>query len=201
MQLLIRSSESAVPSYRSDEQEQGVEKLTLLGYHLQHTNMTSQVSAELKAEYKQTFDMFDTDQSGRISSAELGQVMEQLGQNPTEADLHAMVSEVDADGDGEINFEEFLMMMAKKENSDNDEIRAAFEIFDKNQDGFISPTELRTVMESLGEVLTEADIETMMKGADQNGDGQVSFDEFAVMMRGKWNYSFFMYSINHFKPI
>ena len=159
--------------------------MTLLGYHLQHTNMTSQVSAELKAEYKQTFDMFDTDQSGRISSAELGQVMEQLGQTPTEADLHAMVSEVDADGDGEINFEEFLMMMAKKENSDNDEIRAAFEIFDKNQDGFISPTELRTVMESLGEVLTEADIETMMKGADQNGDGQVSFDEFAVMMRGK----------------
>merc|ERR1712037_896721 len=155
--------ESAVPSYRSDEQEQGVEKLTLLGYHLQHTKMTSQVSAELKAEYKQTFDMFDTDQSGRISSAELGQVMEQLGQTPTEADLHAMVSEEDAD---------------------NDEIRAAFEIFDKNQDGFISPTELRTVMESLGEVLTEADIETMMKGADQNGDGQVSFDVFAVMMRG-----------------
>lgn len=147
--------------------------------------MTSQVSAELRAEYKQTFDMFDTDQSGRISSAELGQVMEQLGQTPTEADLQAMVSEVDADEDGEINFEEFLMMMAKKENSDNDEIRAAFEIFDKNQDGFISPTELRTVMESLGEVLTEADIETMMKGADQNGDGQVSFDEFAVMMRGK----------------
>ena len=147
--------------------------------------MTNQVSAKQQAEYKQTFDMFDVDQSGRISSAELGKVMEQLGQHPSEADLHAMVSEVDVDGDGEINFEEFLTMMAKKENSENDEIKAAFEIFDKNQDGFISPTELRTVMESLGEVLTEADIDTMMKGADENGDGQVSFDEFAIMMRGK----------------
>ena len=147
--------------------------------------MTNQVSAKQQAEYKQTFDMFDVDQSGRISSAELGKVMEQLGQHPSEAELHAMVSEVDADGDGEINFEEFLTMLAKKENSENDEIKAAFEIFDKNQDGFISPTELRTVMESLGEVLTEADIDTMMKGADENGDGQVSFDEFAVMMRGK----------------
>jgi len=146
--------------------------------------MSNQVSAELQAEYKQTFDMFDTDQSGRISTAELGQVMEQLGQHPTETDLQAMVSEVDTDGDGEINFEEFLLMMAKKEN-DNDEIRAAFEIFDKNHDGFISPTELRTVMESLGEVLSEEDIDVMMKGADQNGDGQVSFEEFAVMMRGK----------------
>merc|ERR1711944_338839 len=84
----------------------------------------------------------------------------------------AMVSEVDTDGDGEINLEEFLLMMAKKEN-DNDEIRAAFEIFDKDHDGFISPTELRTVMESLGEVLSEEDIDVMMKGADQNGDGQV----------------------------
>ena len=146
--------------------------------------MSNQVSAELQAEYKQTFDMFDTDQSGRISTAELGKVMEQLGQHPTETDLQAMVSEVDTDGDGEINFEEFLLMMAKKEN-DNDEIRAAFEIFDKNHDGFISPTELRTVMESLGEVLSEEDIDVMMKGADQNGDGQVSFEEFAVMMRGK----------------
>ena len=148
--------------------------------------MTNELSAELKAEYKQTFDMFDTDQSGRISSAELGKVMEQLGQAANEADLHAMVSDVDTDGDGEINFEEFLMMMARKENTDNDEIRAAFAIFDKNQDGFISRTELRTVMESLGEEqLTEEDIDTMMKGADQNGDGQVSFEEFAAMMRGK----------------
>ena len=101
--------------------------------------------------------MFDVDQNGRISSAELGKVMEQLGQQPSEADLHAMVSEVDADGDGEINFEEFLTMMARRENSENDEIKAAFEIFDKNQDGFISATELRTVMESLGEVLINPD--------------------------------------------
>ena len=151
----------------------------------QQIRMTNQVSSKQHAEYKQTFDMFDVDHSGRISSAELGKVMEQLGQHPSEADLHAMVSEVDADGDGEINFEEFLTMLAKKENSENDEIKAAFEIFDKDQDGFISPTELRTVMESLGEVLTEEDIDTMMKGADENGDGQVSFDEFAVMMRGK----------------
>merc|ERR1712172_287682 len=62
--------------------------------------MTNQVSAKQQAEYKQAFDLLDVDQSGRISSAELGKVMEQLGQHPSEADLHAMVSEVDADGDG-----------------------------------------------------------------------------------------------------
>ena len=70
--------------------------------------------------------------------------------------------------------------------NDQEKIQKVFNVFDKNQDGFISRTELRTVMESLGEEqLTEEDIDTMMKGADQNGDGQVSFEEFAAMMRGK----------------
>ena len=76
-------------------------------------------------------------------------------------------------------------MMAKKDSTDKDEIMSAFEMFDKNKDGFISADELRTVMESLGEMLTEADIDNMMKGADQDDDGRVSFEEFAFMMRGK----------------
>ena len=147
--------------------------------------MADQISSEQMAEYKNIFDMFDEDHSGRISSVELGHVMEQLGEHPTKEVLDAMVREADADGDGEINFHEFLLMMAKKDSTDKDEIMSAFEMFDKNKDGFISADELRTVMESLGEMLTEADIDNMMKVADQDDDGRVSFEEFAFMMRGK----------------
>eukprot|EP00983_Pelagomonas_calceolata_P040206 1137503-Pelagomonas_calceolata.AAC.4 len=45
---------------------------------------------------------------------ELGTVMRSLGQNPTEAELQDMINEVDADGNGTIDFPEFLMLMARK---------------------------------------------------------------------------------------
>jgi calmodulin len=52
--------------------------------------------------------------TGTITTKELGTVMRSLGQNPTEADLQDMINEVDADGNGTIDFPEFLNLMARK---------------------------------------------------------------------------------------
>jgi len=49
-----------------------------------------------------------------ITTKELGTVMRSLGQNPTEAELADMIAEVDANGNGQIDFSEFLTMMSKK---------------------------------------------------------------------------------------
>jgi calmodulin len=79
-------------------------------------------------------------------------VMRSLGQNPTEAELRDMINEVDADGNGSIDFPEFLTMMARKmkDTDSEEEIREAFKVFDKNGDGKISAAELRHVMTSIG---------------------------------------------------
>ena len=58
--------------------------------------------------------MFDKDGDGTITTKELGTVMRSLGQNPTEAELQDMINEVDADGNGTIDFPEFLTLMARK---------------------------------------------------------------------------------------
>ena len=79
-------------------------------------------------EFREAFALFDKDGDGTITTKELGTVMKSLGQNPSEEELQEMVDEVDIDGNGEIDFEEFLLMMAKKmrESDSDEEIRQAF---------------------------------------------------------------------------
>lgn len=88
-----------------------------------------------------------------------------------------MVNEVDQDGNGTIEFNEFLQMMSKKmKGADGeDELKEAFRVFDKNNDGLISSSELRHVMTNLGEKLSQEEVDDMIKEADLDGDGQVNY--------------------------
>uniref|UniRef100_A0A8W4FIQ6 Calmodulin 3 n=1 Tax=Sus scrofa TaxID=9823 RepID=A0A8W4FIQ6_PIG len=110
-----------------------------------------QLTEEQIAEFKEAFSLFDKDGDGTITTKELGTVMRSLGQNPTEAELQDMINEVDADGNGTIDFPEFLTMMARKmkDTDSEEEIREAFRVFDKDGNGYISAAELRHVMTNL----------------------------------------------------
>ncbi|MXQ89110.1 hypothetical protein E5288_WYG007873 [Bos mutus] len=137
-----------------------------------------QLTEEQIAEFKEAFSLFDKDGDGTITTKELGTVMRSLGQNPTEAELQDMINEVDADGNGTIDFPEFLTMMARKmkDTDSEEEIREAFRVFDKDGNGYISAAELRHVMTNLGEKLTDEEVDEMIREADIDGDGQVNYE-------------------------
>ncbi|WCJ43880.1 Calmodulin [Euphorbia peplus] len=135
-------------------------------------------------EFQEAFCLLDKDGDGRITFEELGTAIKSLEQNPTEEELQWMINEVDIDANGTIEFGEFLNLMARKfkENDAEEELKEAFKVFDKDQDGFISPYELRHVMMNLGEKLSDEEVELMIKEADLDGDGLVNYDEFLRMM-------------------
>ncbi|XP_048478432.1 calmodulin-A isoform X2 [Plutella xylostella] len=145
------------------------------------------LSEEQVAEFKEAFMLFDKDEDGTITMAELGVVMRSLGQRPSETELRDMVKEVDQDGNGTIEFNEFLQMMSKKmRGADGEhELREAFRVFDKNNDGLISSVELRHVMTNLGERLSEEEVDDMIREADLDGDGMVNYDEFVTILTSK----------------
>jgi len=146
--------------------------------------MADQLTEEQTAEFREAFALFDKDGDGTISTKELGTVMKSLGQKPTVAELNDMINEVDSDGNGEIDFEEFLSMMAKKlkETDLEEDIREAFRVFDKNSSGIISTMELRHIMTNLGEKLKDSEIDEMIQHADIDGDGSVNYNEWVTMM-------------------
>merc|ERR1712211_176304 len=102
------------------------------------------------------------------------------GQNPTEAELQDMINEVDADGNGTIDFPEFLSLMARKmkDTDTEEELIEAFKVFDRDGNGFISAAELRHAMTNLGEKLTDEEVDEMIREADVDGDGQINYEEF-----------------------
>lgn len=145
------------------------------------------LTEEQVAEFKEVFMLFDKDEDGSITMAELGVVMRSLGQRPTETELRNMVLDVDQNDNGMIEFNEFLQMMSKKmrEGDSEDELKEAFKVFDKDNNGVITSTELRRVMTNLGEKLTDEEVEDMIKEADMDGDGNVNYNEFVMILMAR----------------
>lgn len=83
------------------------------------------LTEEQVSEFKEAFKLFDKDLDGKITSNELGIVMRSLGQRPTDQELKNMVTIVDQDGNGTIEFNEFLNLMSHKakETDKEDELR------------------------------------------------------------------------------
>ena len=127
--------------------------------------------------------------------------MRSMGQNPTEDELLELVLESDLDGNGTIDFPEFLEMMKKKANEADqyEDLKEAFRIFDKNGDGYIDTKELKSVTTMLGTMLTKEEVAEFMAEADvvrkiylknkfskipffQDGNGKLDYDEFVKIM-------------------
>jgi Ca2+-binding EF-hand superfamily protein len=70
-----------------------------------------------------------------------------------------------------------------REKTVDQELVEAFQAFDKDGNGFISASELKSMMRSLGDRVSDDDVRKIIADVDVNGDGVVSYEEFLTMMK------------------
>jgi len=129
------------------------------------------------------FNRFDADNSGFISAPEMLQVLRLLGKNPSLAEFEGILKAIDRNNDGVVDFREFAQVWWKREQEYieedfQEELQLAFKIFDADDSGTISAQELREKLTTLGERMTDAEVNELLAECDADGSGSISFAEF-----------------------
>ena len=132
-------------------------------------------------EYRAAFKLFDCTNCGHITKENLGSVMRSLGQNPTDLELEVMIAQVDEDKNGVIQETEFLNLVGRKvmESSGGNLILEAFSTFDLAHDEILTYDEIRSIMLSVGEKITDEEIGDMLEsvGCERSGISYAKFKE------------------------
>eukprot|EP00469_Lotharella_globosa_P016502 CAMPEP_0167816886 /NCGR_PEP_ID=MMETSP0112_2-20121227/3873_1 /TAXON_ID=91324 /ORGANISM="Lotharella globosa, Strain CCCM811" /LENGTH=176 /DNA_ID=CAMNT_0007716559 /DNA_START=27 /DNA_END=557 /DNA_ORIENTATION=+ len=135
-------------------------------------------------EMKEAFSLFDTKGTGHVTSQDLGNVMRALGRQPSDDDLDGMIRECSSASGRDITFSDFIGIMAQEhdEEQETKELEGVFKTFDKDGDGYISPSDLSKVMKDIGDDLTEEELLDMISQAHTKLAGKIDFEEFVTLM-------------------
>lgn len=139
-----------------------------------------------KARLQRAFSIFDKDDSGKISHTEMMGVLRLLGNNPTNGELEDIIRAIDLNKDGFIDFDEFARVWWVREQQQLEadfetELELAFKVFDTDGSGVITREELREKLTTLGEKLSEEEVEELLAEADTDKSGTISFEEFKAL--------------------
>ncbi|CAH8275791.1 unnamed protein product [Arabidopsis lyrata] len=132
---------------------------------------------------KTMFANMDTDKSGTITYEELKTGLAKLGSKLNEAEVKQLMEAADVDGNGTIDYIEFISVTMHRYRLDRDEhLFKAFQYFDKDNSGFITMDELESAMKEYG-MGDEASIKEVIAEVDTDNDGRINYEEFCAMMR------------------
>ncbi len=138
-------------------------------------------------EFREAFEVYDKDRDGFLTLKELSQVLRSINSDFTQSQIESIVAEADTSGTGKLNLNDFISLMASKyrESETDEEVINAFRVFDKDGTGVVAANELRHIMTTLGDKLTDEEVDEMIREADINGDGFIYYEDFVRTMMAK----------------
>ncbi|XP_077242987.1 putative calcium-binding protein CML13 [Tasmannia lanceolata] len=134
---------------------------------------------------KEAFTLFDSDGDGRIAASELGILMRSLGGNPTQAQLKEIVTLENLTTP--FDFPRFVDLMKKhmKIEPFDRQLRDAFKVLDKESSGYVSVSDLRHVLTSIGEKLEPSEFDEWIREVEVGSDGRIRYEDFILRMVAK----------------
>ncbi|WCJ22027.1 Calcium-binding EF-hand family protein [Euphorbia peplus] len=148
--------------------------------------MAAAIRVEQFNQLRDIFNRFDMDKDGSLTVLELAALLRSLGLKPSGDQIHALLANMDANGNGSIEFDELVNAIMPDFNEETIVNQAhlldVFTLFDRDGNGYISAAELAGAMSKMGQPLTYKELREMIKEADTDGDGVISFTEFSSVM-------------------
>ncbi|XP_055687060.1 calcium-binding protein E63-1 isoform X2 [Lutzomyia longipalpis] len=163
-----------------------------------------QFSEEELKDLRTAFDLLDRNQDGHVTPSELQFMLRNLGIHVRDELIDDLLKEASNTGNGLIDEAEFLQWIARiqaikdesassssstgstQQLSEEDDITqdliAAFRVFDRDGNGYITRDELQTAMDMIGENVTESQLTEMLALADLDKDGRINYEEFIRLL-------------------
>ncbi|GMM48835.1 Mlc1 protein [Pichia kluyveri] len=127
---------------------------------------------------KDAFALFDKSGNGKVSNAVLGDMLRAVGQNPTLKEI----SDLQDQTNSEIDYSSFVKIVERdggfKSLGKPEDYIKAFQIFDKNLTGFISVGEIKYILTTIGEKLSNEEVDELLKNITVTEDNSVDYAEF-----------------------
>jgi len=136
----------------------------------------TKISDEVLSDYRDCFSLFDKTGENKIAFYEVGECLRAIGLNPTNSEVQKVLNHPSKDemNNKLVSFEEFIPMLSQVQRqavkNSTSSMADGLKVFDNEGNGTVSAYELRHVLTTLGEKLSEEEVEQLFVGQeDQNG--------------------------------